>query len=65
MERELAEVRLDAMQTLTWQERRLRRQLDDVFRQRRLKKLRKWLADAERALAESRNTVQALVRRGS
>jgi hypothetical protein len=63
VERELSEVRLDAMQTLTWQQRQLRRQLEDTFRQRRFKKLRKRLADAERALAESRDAIQAVVRR--
>jgi hypothetical protein len=65
VERELAEVRLDALQTLTWQQRRLVRRLDDVVRQRRFKKLRKRLANAERALAESRDAIQAFVRRRS
>ena len=50
-ERELAELRLDAMQTLTHTQRWLSSRLEDARRRRRLKRLRAWLRKAERELA--------------
>jgi hypothetical protein len=49
-ERELAESRLDAMQTLTHTQRWLSSRLEDARRRRRLKRLRAWVRKAERGL---------------
>jgi hypothetical protein len=49
-ERELAELRLDAMQTLTHTQRWLSSRLEDTCRRRRLKRLRAWVRKAKRGL---------------
>ena len=63
-ERELAALRLDAMRTLTHTQRSLSRQVDDAFRLRRFKRLRRVLGGAERELSDLRRHPISTLARG-